>query len=106
MQLLKIKPLSIIYRDITNGYKSQKTPYYSKPRKIDIIFSELKKHHVLIVENGALYYSFQLCAMLECFNFDISKIHNLEFKEGSLYFNTIFGEYQAGDLIEINEPLF
>jgi len=105
MILLKIRPLSIVYTNVTNDHKSQKSPYYNRPRNTNIVFSETGKFHVLVGEKGRLFYSFQLCAIIEVLNYDLSKIHNLTLKNDELTFSTEFGTYTAGSLIEIEDPL-
>lgn len=105
MKLLKIKPLPIVYQNITGGKKSQKTPYYNSPRNTNVVFSEAKKFHVLIYEEGKLYYSFHLCAILELMGYDLAAIKDLVFDNEELKFSTRFGTYTAGSLIEIEDPL-
>ena len=104
MELIKIKPLNIIKRT-PDAMGNQRQPFYARASKINISLSENKKFHVLISEGPKNYYSFQLCGVLEIFNYDLSKISNLKITEGTLTFNTEYGNYQVGDLID-TETLF
>ena len=105
MELIKIKPLSIVKRSWSCYKKLTRFPYYDRPTKVEITLTEAKKFHVLISEGPKNYYSFQLCGVLEIFNYDLNKITDLKITEGILTFNTEYGTYQVGDLIE-TETLF
>ena len=104
MELIKIKPLNIIRRT-PDKVGNQRHPFYARATRINISLSENKKFHVLISEGAKNYYSFQLCGVLEIFNYDLSKITNLKITEDTLTFNTEYGTYQVGDLVE-TETLF
>jgi len=104
MELLKIKPLSISTRRVIK-YMNSRHPFFEAPKKVNIIFSDAKKYHVLILSNGKKYYSFQLNAILECLDFNLTEIKNLALKEEVLTFDTSFGSYVAGTLIECNNDL-
>lgn len=102
MELVKIKPLNIVKRNWSCHEKLTRFPYYDRPTKIEITLTEAKKYHVLISEGANNYYSFHLCAMLELFNYDLSKILNLKMEGDILTFSTEYGHYQVTDLIETN----
>lgn len=98
--MLKIKPLNIVNRSWSCYKKITQYPFYTKPKKIEVTLTEAKKHHLLILSGSKNYYSFQLCAMLELFEYDISKITNILIVDEVLTFSTGYGHYQASDLIE------
>ena len=96
MELLKIKPLNIISRK-ADGLS--RYPFYTRPNKLNIILTEYEKHHVLIKSEGESFYSFELNAMLELFNYDINAIKDICLENNILTFSTVHGTYKVGTLI-------
>ena len=98
MELLKIKPLNIISRK-ADGLSRH--PFYTRPNKLNILLTENKKHHVLITSEGESFYSFELNAMLELFNYDINAIKDTCLENNTLTFSTVHGTYEVGTPIII-----
>ena len=101
MELLKIKPLNIISKKADCFKKLSRHPYYTSPNKLNILLTENKKHHVLITSEGESFYSFELNAMLELFNYDINAIKDICLENNTLTFSTVHGTYKVGTLINI-----
>ena len=100
MELLKIKPLNIISKKADRDIGSRH-PFYTRPNKLNILLTENKKHHVLITSEGESFYSFELNAMLELFNYDINAIKGICLENNALTFSTVHGTYKVGTLINI-----
>ena len=100
MELIKIKPLNIISRKADCSTLSRH-PFYTRPNKLNIIITENEKHHVLINSEGESFYSFELNAMLELFNYDINAIKDICLENSTLTFSTVHGTYEVGTLINI-----
>ena len=105
MKLVPIKPLSIKTTKASYAFSAvvSRYPYFDKPKKLEIqvVTEDYKKKHLLIVTEKGAFYSFALNAILECFNFDTSKITCLVLEGNTLKFNSPNGEYQTEELIEI-----
>ena len=101
MELLKIKPLNIISKKADCFKKLSRHPFYTRPNKLNILLTENKKHHVLITSEGESFYSFELNAMLELFNYDINAIKDICLENNTLTFSTVHGTYEVGTLINI-----
>ena len=101
MELIKIKPLNIISRKADSG-EFCRHPFYTRPNKLNILLTENKKHHVLINSEGESFYSFELNAMLELFNYEINAIKDICLENNTLTFSTVHGSYEVGTLINID----
>ena len=103
MELIKIKPLNIISKKAgCFGFgESCRHPFYTRPNKLNITLTENKKHHVLINSEGESFYSFELNAMLELFNYEINAIKDICLENNTLTFSTVHGTYEVGTLINI-----
>ena len=101
MELIKIKPLNIISRKADCSSKLSRHPFYTRPNKLNIIITENEKHHVLINSEGESFYSFELNAMLELFNYDINAIKDIRLENNTLTFSTVHGTYEVGTPIII-----
>ena len=99
MELLKIKPLNIISKK--TDLCGSRYPFYTRPNKLNITLTENKKHHVLITSEGESFYSFELNAMLELFNYDINAIKDICLENNILTFSTVHGTYEVGTSIII-----
>ena len=99
MELLKIKPLNIISKKVDRDLNRH--PFYTRPNKLNITLTENKKHHVLITSEGESFYSFELNAMLELFNYDINAIKDICLENNTLTFSTVHGTYTVGTPIII-----
>ena len=99
MELIKIKPLNIISKK-ADCYLSR-YPFYTRPNKLNITLTENKKHHVLINSEGESFYSFELNAMLELFNYEINAIKDICLENNTLTFSTVHGTYKVGTPIII-----
>ena len=101
MELIKIKPLNIVSKKADCSSKLSRHPFYTKPNKLNIVLTENKKHHVLINSEGKSFYSFELNAMLELFNYEINAIKDICLENNILTFSTVHGTYEVGTLIII-----
>ena len=101
MKLIKIKPLNIISKKADDYRKLSRHPFYTRPNKLNIILTDNKKHHVLINSEGESFYSFELNAMLELFNYEINVIKDICLENNTLTFSTVHGTYEVGTLINI-----
>ena len=102
MELIKIKPLNIISKKADCCFrKLSHHPFYTRPKKLNIILTENKKHHILINSEGESFYSFELNAMLELFNYNINAIKDISLENNTLTFSTVHGTYEVGTLINI-----
>ena len=101
MELIKIKPLNIISKRADCPRKLSRHPFYTRPNKLNIILTDNKKHHVLINSEGESFYSFELNAMLELFNYEINAIKDICLENNTLTFSTVHGTYKVGTLINI-----
>ena len=102
MEFIKIKPLNIISRK-ADKLGNNRHPYYTRPNKLNITLTltENKKHHVLINSEGKSFYSFELNAMLELFNYEINAIKDICLENNTLTFSTVHGTYKVGTPIII-----
>ena len=98
MELIKIKPLNIISKKADCSHH----PFYTRPNKLNMLLTENKKHHVLINSEGESFYSFELNAMLELFNYEINAIKDICLENNTLTFSTVHGSYEVGTLINID----
>ena len=101
MELIKIKPLNIISKKADDYRKLSRYPFYTRSNKLNIILTDNKKHHVLINSEGERFYSFELNAMLELFNYEINAIKDICLKNNILTFSTVHGTYKVGTPINI-----
>lgn len=101
MELIKIKPLNIISKKADCFRKLSHHPFYTSPDKLNIVLTENKEHHVLINSEGESFYSFELNAMLELFNYEISAIKDICLENNTLTFSTVHGTYKVGTPIRI-----
>ena len=101
MELIKIKPLNIISKKADCLRKLSRHPFYTRPNKLNILLTENKKHHVLINSEGKSFYSFELNAMLELFNYEINAIKDICLENNTLTFSTVHGSYEVGTPIII-----
>ena len=101
MELLKIKPLNIISKKADGFENLSRHPFYTRPNKLNILLTENKKHHVLITSEGEIFYSFELNAMLELFNYEINAIKDICLENNTLTFSTVHGTYKVGTPIII-----
>ena len=101
MELIKIKPLNIISKKADDCRKLSRHPFYTRPNKLNIILTDNKKHHVLINSEGESFYSFELNAMLELFNYEINAIKDICLDNNILTFSTVHGTYEVGTPIII-----
>ena len=99
MELIKIKPLNIISKKA--DMRLSRYPFYTRPNKLNILLTENKKHHVLINSEGKSFYSFELNAMLELFNYEINAIKDICLENNTLTFSTVHGSYEVGTPIII-----
>ena len=95
MELIKIKPLNIVSKKADCSSKLSRHPFYTKPNKLNIVLTENKKHHVLINSEGKSFYSFELNAMLELFNYEINAIKDICLENNILTFSTVHGTYKV-----------
>ena len=102
MELIKIKPLNIISKKADCSGEPCRHPFYTRPNKLNITLTENKKHHVLINSEGESFYSFELNAMLELFNYEINAIKDICLENNTLTFSTVHGTYEVGTLINID----